>query len=82
MSYRNRPKEVSQEFNKKYYSKSRDNAINSGKPFSEQELLLIHQHNLPDNELTLIIGRSVQSIQIARSRILSGIISVSFYNAT
>lgn len=82
MSYRNRPKEVSQEFNKKYYSKSRDNAINSRRPFSEQELLLIYQHNLPDNELSLIIGRSVQSIQIARSRILSGIISVSFYNAT
>jgi len=82
MSYRDRPKEVSQEFNKKYYSKSRGNAINSRKPFSEQELLLIHQHNLPDNELSSIIGRSVQSIQIARSRILSGIISVSFYNAT
>lgn len=82
MSYRNRPKEVSQAFNKRYYAKSAINAVNSKKPFSEKELLLIYQHNVLDRELSLIIGRSVKSIQIARSRILSGIIPVSFYNAS
>ena len=78
MSYRNRPKEVSQEFNKKYYSRSVKNSFNSKSRFSNRELLLIWQHGITDNELSKSIGRSVQSIQIARSRMKSGIIKVEW----
>jgi len=80
MSYRDRPKEVSREFNKKYYSRSVENSFNSRSRFSEQELLLIWQHGVTDTELSKSIGRSVQSIQIARSRMKSGIIKTEYIN--
>ena len=81
MPYRDRPKAVSQAANKKYYNKT-SNARNGKSRFTEQELLLIWQHNITDMELSKRIGRSVQSIQIARSRMRSGIIKVEWVNAT
>jgi len=80
MPYRSRKKEVSQAGNKKYYNKT-SNARNSKSPLTEQELLLIWQHNITDMELSGRIGRSVQSIQIARSRMRTGIIKVEWVNA-
>ncbi len=73
MPYRNRTKEVSQADNKKYYNKT-SNARNGKNPLTEQDLLLIWQHDITDMELSERIGRSVQSIQIARSRMRTGII--------
>jgi hypothetical protein len=78
MSYRDRPKEVSQEFNKKYYAKSAKNSFKSKSRFSSNELLLIWQHGVTDTELSKSIGRSVKAIQIARSRIKSGIIKTDW----
>ena len=77
MPYRSRKKEVSQAQNKKYYNKT-SNARNGRRRFTEQELVLIWQHNITDTELSERIGRSVQSIQIKRSRMKTGLIQVDW----
>ena len=53
---------------KKYYEKTQ-NAINSRLSYSKEEDTLILAHEIPDTELSKQIGRSVQGIQIRRSRL-------------
>jgi len=77
MAYRNRSKEESRRMNIKYYNKT-SNAYNSKNLFDEKELLLIWQHNITDRELSKLIGRSMMGIQIARSRMRTGIIKVDW----
>jgi hypothetical protein len=61
-------------YNKKYYATS----IKNMSRFSEQELLLIWQHNINDRELSKTLNRSVRSIQLARHKIKHGIYTTTF----
>jgi hypothetical protein len=70
---------VNKEQRKKYYNKT-SWAVNSMNRYTEQELLLIWQHNITDTKLSKQIGRSVQSIQLQRTRMKTGIRKVSFLN--
>lgn len=53
---------------KRYYEKTQ-NAINSRLSYSKEEDALILAHEISDTELSKQIGRSVQGIQIRRSRL-------------
>jgi len=52
----------------RYYGKT-SNAKNSGQPYTLKEMGLILDHNITDSELSKMLGRSVESIQIKRSRL-------------
>lgn len=53
---------------KKYYRKTQ-NARKSGDIWTDVEILMVKKHAIPDSELASKIGRSVQAIQIKRSRL-------------
>lgn len=53
---------------RKYYSKTA-NAENSGQRWTVEEIDMVLQHNITDTEISEIIGRSVQSIQVMRSKL-------------
>lgn len=53
---------------RKYYRKTAFN-VNYKQRFSDEEIDMIINHEIPDSELSKKIGRSVQSIQIKRSRL-------------
>ena len=74
MPYSENKKKHRAKYNKIYYSTSiKNNAV-----FTEQELLLIWQHNVKDRELSKTLNRSVRSIQIARHKIKNGFYSTTF----
>ena len=50
---------------KRYYQKTQ-NARNGRKPYMKTEVHLILDHKVPDTELSYMIGRSVQAIQMKR----------------
>lgn len=52
----------------RYYGKT-SNAENSRQPYTLKEMELILDHNITDTELAKMLGRSVLSIQIKRSRL-------------
>ena len=54
---------------KRNYAKGRINATNSKSRYTEKELLLILDHDITDAELSKLLGRSVESIQIKRARL-------------
>lgn len=51
----------------KYYRKTAY-AENHGKRWTTEEIEMVMLHEMPDDEISKIIGRSVQAIQIARTR--------------
>jgi hypothetical protein len=54
---------------KKYYARFRDSGTNAGSEWTERELEMIMAPDRPfDRDLAALIGRSVQAIQIMRSR--------------
>lgn len=67
MAHRERSSDSSRNQDIRYYAKTQ-NAVNSYKRFTEQELLLIRQHKIPDHELSKMLQRSVKSIQVIRSK--------------
>jgi hypothetical protein len=62
-----------QAMKKKYYARFAGaiNNINHGHIWSTEELILLEADELTDRELHVLIGRSVNAIQIRRSRMLS-----------
>lgn len=52
---------------KRYYQKTQK-ARNERKPYMKTEVCMILDHKVPDTELSYMIGRSVQAIQIKRGR--------------
>lgn len=59
------------ELKHKYYSKTAF-APNHRFRFTDEEIQLIKDHNITDTEIAKKLGRSVQSIQIKRSRLQKG----------
>lgn len=55
---------------KKNYAKSRKNATFSGRNWNIRDIEIILNSPLSDREISKMIGRSVQAIQIKRSRVL------------
>lgn len=53
------------------YAKGRIYADSRKKRYSDEELEMVLNHSIVDIELAKMIGRSVQSIQIKRSRLKS-----------
>lgn len=51
----------------RYYRKTQ-NARNSYKRWSKQEVEMVLRHDISDTELSVKLGRSVQAIQLKRSR--------------
>lgn len=64
----NKWRESCQRQKAKYYGKT-SNAENSRQPYTQKEMELILDHNITDTELAKMLGRSVLSIQIKRSRL-------------
>ena len=54
---------------KRYYQKTQ-NATNGNKRYDTADEELVFNHDIPDSELSALIGRSVQSIQVKRHCIL------------
>lgn len=52
---------------RRYYGKTKD-APNTGKPWTEEELAIIIDHQITDTEISSIIGRSVGAIQGMRHK--------------
>jgi len=50
---------------KRYYQKTM-NALNSGAPWTTDEIKLVIEHKISDSELSSMLGRSVISIQKIR----------------
>lgn len=69
--WRNNHRDIFNEQKKRYYSKSALNAQNFKKQWTHEEDNLVLKHEISDNELAKQIGRSVQAIQIRRSRLNS-----------
>ena len=67
-NYKARHPEKVYESKRKYYAKTAF-AINHRLRFTDEEIQMIKDHNIPDMELAKKIGRSVQAIQIKRSRL-------------
>jgi hypothetical protein len=57
-----------------YYLRHRLNKPNSGQSWLRQEVEMILAHKIKDVTLSILLGRSVQAIQVRRSKIKSGLI--------
>ena len=54
------------------YAQTRRNNWNGGRVWSAKEIERLEDENLSDRELSKLLGRSVQSIQVKRSKLKSG----------
>ena len=50
------------------YYRQFQNVPNKGKLWTEEEISIVLAHEIPDREISKLIGRSVQAIQICRTR--------------
>lgn len=50
---------------KRYYRKTQ-NAKNSGRPWTKEEIKIVMEHDMTDTEISNLIGRSVAAIQNRR----------------
>ena len=57
------------EYRQRNYAQTAADARNSRAEWTEREDKMVLAHSIPDRELAAKIGRSVQAIQIRRSRI-------------
>ena len=60
--------EKSYEYEKKYYNKT-TNAKNRYLKWSKEEDNLVIKHNIPDRELSKILGRSMKAINVRRAKL-------------
>lgn len=60
--------EKSYEYEKKYYNKT-TNAKNRYSRWSKEEDNLVIKHNIPDRELSKILGRSMKAINVRRAKL-------------
>lgn len=67
---KNHPEKVYKD-KRKYYKKTAF-AANHRQRFTEEEIQMIKDHTMTDTEIAKKLGRSVQSIQIKRSRLQKG----------
>jgi hypothetical protein len=51
------------------YAKTRKGAVNSGRFWSQNEILAIQDRSCTDRELASRLGRSVQAIQVKRTKL-------------
>ena len=51
----------------RYYNKTK-NSKNSNKKYTQDEIIMILEHKKTDRELSEILGRSMNSIQVSRIR--------------
>jgi hypothetical protein len=58
-------------YKKSYYEKRRFDKKNKGKIWTDDDIKLLFEYDGTDSELSDIIGRSVQAIQIKRSKEIS-----------
>ena len=66
-TWRKRHPDIRHAGKKRYYQKTQS-ADNSKKPYTKTEVLLILDHKVPDTELSYILGRPVEAIQMKRCR--------------
>lgn len=62
-------KQTKKKQSKKYYDTHSRNATNSKKQYTPEEIELIIKHEISDVELSKILGRSVNAIQVKRSKL-------------
>jgi hypothetical protein len=67
-----RVRHTRKEQKERYYAKKRVGSINSGSRWTIKEIKMILEKKLSDSELHKILKRTVQSIQIKRSRLKTG----------
>ena len=54
----------------RYYKRSADSCSRNGKPWQEDELqIIMNKEPLTDYELSLLLNRSITSIQVKRTRL-------------
>lgn len=58
------------QWKKSYYEKRRENTTNGRKKWLEQDINLLFEFKGTDSELSKVLNRSVQSIQVKRSKII------------
>ncbi len=58
------------QWKKLYYEKRRENTNNGRKKWLEQDITLLFEFKGTDSELSKVLNRSVQSIQVKRSKII------------
>lgn len=56
----------------KNYAQTRRNNWNSGRVWSAKEIEHLEDESISDRELSKLLGRSVQSIQVKRSKLKTG----------
>jgi hypothetical protein len=53
----------------RYYARGRAHADNSREAWSDEDIAIILERKSNDSHLAILIGRSVQAIQVKRSRL-------------
>lgn len=59
------------EYNEQYYAKTAY-ARNHRQPWTKEDLIAVKNHDIPDQELSKKLGRSVRAIQVVRNSIKKG----------
>lgn len=55
-----------------YYQRGRQEDINSTSRYTNAEIEMIMEHKIPDREIAKKLGRSIQAIQVVRSKVKNG----------
>lgn len=53
---------------KAYYARAKGDDVNGKRKWTQEEIDLIMRHDISDRELTKTLGRSMQAIQVKRSK--------------
>lgn len=66
----NKKREYIRRNKERYYKSSQETAYNSRSTWTEDDIIKIIKHDIPDRELAPMIGRSVSAIQGMRHKII------------
>ena len=72
--WRDKNREATNEMKKRNYHISTKYAVNNKMPWTKEEEKLILEHSMTDRQLAQKLGRSVQAIQVRRSKLKAGTI--------
>ena len=70
--WRDKNKEAHNEMKKRNYHMSTKYATNNKRPWTKEEEKMILEHSITDRQLAQKLGRSVQAIQVRRSKLKAG----------